>query len=148
MQYGPSALASSRSSTDDKSSASSDRSLTEKTNVYFAEHDPSLLEAYADHGEGVDRAGGYAIQGRGGALVQRIEGGQWRCLRLALSTANEDIARDRLQQCRGLSSICVSDIHERAVSGFVAKCISTSSALTLQSSVQTESCLTSEALLP
>jgi septum formation protein len=33
-----------------------------------------VLEAYVDSGEGLDRAGGYAIQQLGGLLVQRIEG--------------------------------------------------------------------------
>ena len=50
-------------------------SLCETTHVHFAEHERAVLEAYADCGEGVDRAGGYAIQGRGALLVQRIEGG-------------------------------------------------------------------------
>jgi hypothetical protein len=52
------------------------RLLAETTHVHFAENPISLLEAYADSGEDIDRAGGYAIQGLGGMLVNRIEGGK------------------------------------------------------------------------
>lgn len=38
------------------------RSIDERTTVYFADNPPHLLEAYADSGEGLDRAGGFAIQ--------------------------------------------------------------------------------------
>ena len=49
-------------------------SLSESTDVYFADSPPELLEAYIASGEGLDRAGGFAIQGKGGLLVKRIEG--------------------------------------------------------------------------
>jgi len=32
------------------------------------------LNAYADSGEGIDRAGGFAVQGLGGMLIRKIEG--------------------------------------------------------------------------
>ena len=48
--------------------------MDERTIVHFAQHAPHVLEAYADSGEGLDRAGGFAIQGLGGALVRKIEG--------------------------------------------------------------------------
>ena len=48
--------------------------MEERTLVHFAENPRALLEAYADSGEGVDRAGGFAIQGAGGALVAKIDG--------------------------------------------------------------------------
>ncbi|KAG8807835.1 hypothetical protein FRC18_005346, partial [Serendipita sp. 400] len=35
------------------------------------------LKAYVDSGEGLDRAGGFAIQGLGGLLVGKIEGDFW-----------------------------------------------------------------------
>ena len=44
------------------------------TRVWFRELDEALLAWYLDTGEWRDRAGGYAIQGRGAALVERIEG--------------------------------------------------------------------------
>ena len=50
------------------------RTLCEKTTVQFAENPASLLKAYVDDGEGVDRAGGFAIQGRGALLVKGIQG--------------------------------------------------------------------------
>ena len=52
---------------------------TEETRVYFAQADDGLpdevIESYVRTREGVDKAGGYAIQGIGGAiLVERVEG--------------------------------------------------------------------------
>jgi septum formation protein len=38
------------------------RSIDERTLVHFADSPAYLLEAYADSGEGLDRAGGFAIQ--------------------------------------------------------------------------------------
>jgi len=38
------------------------RSIDERSLVYFADNPRHLLKAYADCGEGVDRAGGFAIQ--------------------------------------------------------------------------------------
>ncbi|UGS37548.1 dTTP/UTP pyrophosphatase [Capillimicrobium parvum] len=44
------------------------------TKVAFREVDDALLDWYLASGEWRDRAGGYAIQGRGAALVEAIEG--------------------------------------------------------------------------
>ena len=44
------------------------------TRVSFRPLSARLIRAYAESGEGRDKAGGYAIQGRGAALVSRIEG--------------------------------------------------------------------------
>jgi septum formation protein len=44
------------------------------TSVAFRALGPSELDRYVDTGEWRERAGGYAIQGRGAALVTRIEG--------------------------------------------------------------------------
>ena len=54
-------------------------SNTEETKVYFLEEDNGLpddvIEAYVKTREGVDKAGGYAVQGMGGMiLVERIDG--------------------------------------------------------------------------
>ncbi|GAA5991115.1 hypothetical protein JCM10908_006543 [Rhodotorula pacifica] len=49
-------------------------SLVVTSKVVFAENSPDLLNAYVECGEGIDRAGGFAIQGMGGLLVERIEG--------------------------------------------------------------------------
>lgn len=40
------------------------RSIEERTLVYFSDNPTYLLEAYANSGEGLDRAGGFAIQVR------------------------------------------------------------------------------------
>lgn len=44
------------------------------TEVVFRRVDGAFLDAYVATGEWRDRAGGYAIQGRGAALVERISG--------------------------------------------------------------------------
>jgi septum formation protein len=50
------------------------RSALETTMVTFRDLDDAALDWYLAGGEWRGRAGGYAIQGRGGALVRRIEG--------------------------------------------------------------------------
>jgi len=50
------------------------KSLDERTLVYFDDNPRRVLEAYVESGEGLDRAGGFAIQGLGGLLVRKIEG--------------------------------------------------------------------------
>jgi len=50
------------------------KSIDERTLVHFAESQSHVLEAYADSGEGVDRAGGFAIQGLGGMLIRKVDG--------------------------------------------------------------------------
>ena len=50
------------------------QAATARTDVTFRELDEPVIEWYVRSGEWEGRAGGYAIQGRGGALVERIEG--------------------------------------------------------------------------
>ena len=50
------------------------RCIDERTLVYFADNDPKVIEAYVENGEGIDRAGGFAIQVRDVPLNPR------RCL--------------------------------------------------------------------
>jgi septum formation protein len=50
------------------------RATTEVTDVTFRDLDERLISWYLASGEWQDRAGGYAIQGRGAALVKRLEG--------------------------------------------------------------------------
>jgi septum formation protein len=52
------------------------------TTVTFRGLDQPLLRWYLRSGEWRDRAGGYAIQGRGAALVERIEGDFWNVVGL------------------------------------------------------------------
>lgn len=44
------------------------------TSVWFRSLSPREIDAYVQTGEWEGRAGGYAIQGRGAALVERIDG--------------------------------------------------------------------------
>jgi septum formation protein len=50
------------------------RAATEVTAVTFRELDEATIDWYVACGEWEGRAGGYAIQGRGAALIKRIEG--------------------------------------------------------------------------
>ena len=52
------------------------------TRVRFGRLDPAMLDWYLDSGEWEGRAGGYAIQGRGAALVESIEGDFWNVVGL------------------------------------------------------------------
>jgi septum formation protein len=47
---------------------------TVTTKVTFRELTPLEIEAYAQNGEGTDKAGGYAVQGMASGFVSRIEG--------------------------------------------------------------------------
>jgi septum formation protein len=47
---------------------------TVRTRVTFRALTPGAVRAYAESGEGMDKAGGYAVQGLGAGLVARIEG--------------------------------------------------------------------------
>lgn len=51
-----------------------ERSGVESTRVSFARLDRELIDAYLASGEWRGRAGGYAVQGLGSALVARVEG--------------------------------------------------------------------------
>jgi septum formation protein len=46
----------------------------ERTRVKFAELSPDEVRWYIDTGEAFDKAGAYAIQGRGALFIERIEG--------------------------------------------------------------------------
>jgi septum formation protein len=49
-------------------------SAVSDTQVFFRALSPGEIQWYARSGEGLDKAGGYAIQGLGAALIGRIEG--------------------------------------------------------------------------
>jgi septum formation protein len=55
------------------------------TKVRFRALDRGLLDWYLDSGEWEGRAGGYAIQGRGAALVDSIEGDFWNVVGLPVA---------------------------------------------------------------
>lgn len=49
-------------------------SATDTTRVFFRSLTDEEIEAYIESGEPMDKAGAYAIQGLGGAFVEKIEG--------------------------------------------------------------------------
>ncbi|KAM0750728.1 Maf-like protein [Meredithblackwellia eburnea MCA 4105] len=55
-------------------------SLVNSTSVVFANNPPELLRAYVASREGLDRAGGFAIQGLGGLLIKEIKGDYNNCV--------------------------------------------------------------------
>jgi septum formation protein len=62
------------------------RAATATTRVTFRPMDEAMLDWYLASGEWEERAGGYAIQGRGGALVERIEGDYLNVVGLPVGT--------------------------------------------------------------
>lgn len=46
----------------------------------FADNSPELIQAYVDSQEGIDKAGGFAIQGLGGQLISAIHGSFDNCV--------------------------------------------------------------------
>jgi septum formation protein len=59
-----------------------ERTAVASTAVYFRPLEPADIENYVATGEWRGRAGGYAIQGMGAALVEKIEGDFWNVVGL------------------------------------------------------------------
>jgi septum formation protein len=57
-----------------------------RTEVEFRPLDAAEIERYIASGEGLDKAGGYGIQGLGASLVPRIEGCYFNVVGLSLAT--------------------------------------------------------------
>jgi septum formation protein len=66
-------------------SASSEQTAAARTLVAFRVLDEALIDWYLSSGEWRERAGAYAIQGRGAALVERIEGDYWNVVGLPVA---------------------------------------------------------------
>jgi len=66
--------------------AGAERTAAACTTVTFRALDAPMRRWYLESGEWRDRAGGYAIQGRGAALVERIEGDYLNVVGLPLAT--------------------------------------------------------------
>ena len=60
-----------------------------ETRVHLRELSSSELDAYVKSGEPLDKAGAYAIQGRGAAIVEKIEGDYFNVIGLPLSSLTE-----------------------------------------------------------
>ncbi len=65
------------------------RTTAVTTTVEFRALDEALIDWYLASGEWRERAGGYAIQGRGAALVARIEGDYMNVVGLPVATLLE-----------------------------------------------------------
>jgi nucleoside triphosphate pyrophosphatase len=59
-------------------------SLVSTTRVWFAPLDDDAIDAYVASGDAFDKAGSYGIQGRGAALVDRIDGDFYTVMGLPL----------------------------------------------------------------
>ena len=68
---------------DEDGAVRADEAVTEVT---FRPLDDAMIEWYLGSGEWDGRAGGYAIQGRGGALVERIDGDYLNVVGLPVGT--------------------------------------------------------------
>jgi septum formation protein len=66
----------------------------ETTHVTFKASDDETLDGYVATGEWDGRAGGYAIQGEGGALVDRIDGDYLNVVGLPLERLKILLAKD------------------------------------------------------
>lgn len=56
-----------------------------ETRVHFRRMTPREIQAYVDSGEPLGVAGAYAIQGKAGMFIDRIEGDYWNIVGLPLS---------------------------------------------------------------
>jgi septum formation protein len=65
------------------------RSAAARTLVEFRDLDDAIIGAYLDTGEWRERAGAYAIQGRGAVLVRAIEGDYLNVVGLPVATLIE-----------------------------------------------------------
>jgi septum formation protein len=62
-----------------------ERTATARTSVTFKRLDQHTIDWYLENGEWEGRAGSYAIQGRGAALVERMEGDYWNVVGLPVA---------------------------------------------------------------
>ncbi len=65
------------------------RTAAARTLVEFRDLDDAIIEAYLDTGEWRERAGAYAIQGRGAVLVRAIDGDYLNVVGLPVATLIE-----------------------------------------------------------
>ena len=61
----------------------------DRSRVKFVPMDEATIEAYVRTGEPMDKAGAYALQGRGGMFVERIEGSYSNVIGLPMAMTRE-----------------------------------------------------------
>ncbi|HYA31878.1 MAG TPA: Maf family protein [Thermodesulfovibrionales bacterium] len=73
----------------------SDRKLSRsvQTKVYFRHLSPEEIDSYIESGEPLDKAGAYAIQGLGAALIRSIEGDYFNVVGLPLNALVEELKK-------------------------------------------------------
>jgi len=69
-----------------------EKTLVSTTSVYFRRLADWEIKAYAASGEGLDKAGGYGIQEKGMALVEKIEGDFFTVMGLPVAALWESLA--------------------------------------------------------
>lgn len=67
------------------------RERTTVSDVTFRKLSPSLIRAYAETGEGLDKAGSYALQGKGALLVRAVQGSVTCIIGLPAAEVAEDL---------------------------------------------------------
>ena len=72
-----------------------------ETAVEFVELTPETMDWYVATGEPFDKAGGYAIQGAGGALVRRLDGSVTNVIGLPLAETLALISEATPRNVRG-----------------------------------------------
>lgn len=89
------------------------RSGVRATRVRFRRLLEEEVEAYVESGDGRDKAGGYAIQGRGAALVQEIEGEYHAVVGLSVSLLVDLLERAGRPYRFGASGVPTSTMEGR-----------------------------------
>lgn len=67
--------------------------FTEAANVTFGKANAVQIQSYVDTGEPLDKAGGYGIQGRGGCLIEKIDGDYFAVVGLPLYRLSVEICK-------------------------------------------------------
>lgn len=86
------------------------RTALARTEVEFRPIDPAEARAYWDSGEPRDKAGGYAIQGRGAAFVARLAGSYTGVVGLPLYETAQLLAAAGLEPWQGAPSPAASRV--------------------------------------